>query len=189
MNTTDKNAPARTSQTTHATVVAIDPPEPAGGPGTTYPIDVLIPSAIKVYTNRADYAAKNGGKQPPTYDPSAPVQRWIDTSVKAGGFNVLTYHTIHLDPSFQKPIETDISVPSNFALRVNMVPDSGPIAPSTASEFLVPRRLLQPDESLVPAEGGVIEVVKIAPNPTPTPGNGSFTDADRKMLTAIYNRP
>src|SRR5690349_2799656 len=80
--------------TIEMTPTNIDPPQPAGV--GQYPLTTLVPSTIKVYSNRADYQQKTG-KAAPDYNPAIPVKRWVDTSVQPGVFAFLSYNTAHLD--------------------------------------------------------------------------------------------
>jgi len=161
--------------------ITIDPPQPQGQ--GQYPLSALMPSTIKEFANQSDYVAKTG-KPVPAYNPQLPVKRWIDSSVPAGTFSSLTYNTAHLDPSGQRPIVTQISVPGFLAGQVNILPDSGPIAPSPAGELLVPIRALLPNEILIANPFGISVCNTDIYNPnapagaTPTSGGG-FTDADR----------
>ena len=165
-----------------------DPPQPQGQ--GQYSISALIPSAIKTFSNQADYFAKTG-KTAPQYNPALPIKAWIDTSAPAG-FAMLTYNTAHLDANGQKPVVTTISMPSFLASAVNLPPDSGPIPHSTAGTYLTPIRALLPNEQLVASPfspngiGGVVNLDLYNPNPPASaPPTGGFTDADRSLLKAI----
>jgi len=166
----------------------IDPPQPPGG---EYSVSALVPKAILIYTNQADFTMKNNGKPCPAYNPLLPIKRWTDSAVSAAGYSLLTYHTIHLDPSMQNPVQTDIQVPSYLAGIVNIPPDTGPIPPSSAGELLTPMRLLLANEKLNPKEGGLIDVVNLdifnpfASASGPSTGGAGLTPAEHAVLFAI----
>jgi hypothetical protein len=166
----------------------IDPPQPVGV--GEYPIDDLVPSTIKVFTNQADYAAKMG-KPCPVWNSVLPLKSWIDTAPASGV--MITYNTAHLDPTFQHPIVTQIQVPAFLAGTVNIPPDSGQFTPSSSGQYLTPIRPLLANEKLVPRQMGLFDVVNTdIYDPTAPPAGsgttvagGSFTDADRDLLTSI----
>jgi hypothetical protein len=165
----------------------IDPSQPVGV--GEYPITALIPSNIQTYTNQAEFLAKTG-KNAPSWNPALPLKGWVDTAAPTGTFAMLTYNTAHLDKSFQHPVVTQISVPNYLAGTINLPPDSGPFAPSTAGEYLTPIRALLPNEKLVPRQMGLFDVVNTdiydptAPPAATGTGSAGFTDADRATLNA-----
>lgn len=167
----------------------IDPPPPAGQ--GQYPLTALTPSFIHVFSSQGDYTSRTG-KPSPVYNPAIPIKGWIDTTVSAAGFTLIAYNTAHLDPSFQKPVVTQIQVPNFLAGLVNLPPDSGPIAASTAGSFLTPIRALLPNEKLIASPFGisVVNTDIYDPNPPvavpagPT-GAAGLTPAEHNMLFAI----
>lgn len=165
------------------TPIPVDPPQPVGI--GEYPIDALIPSNIVAYTGSVDYQNKAGSAAPP-YDPNLPVKLWLDKTAAKTGFSAIQYNTIHLDPSFQIPIETQVQVPSYLAARVNIPIDGLPANP-VAGTLLTPRRALLPNEKLNPRQMGLIDVLNtdifnnqiLGSTPSSPSSSGGFTDADR----------
>lgn len=168
--------------TTAATAV-VDPPQPVGK--GEYPLSALIPSTIKVYANQAAYAATD--KPVPAYNNAMPIKGWVDTSVKPGTFEMITYNTAHLDTDGQKPVVTTISVPSYLAGTINLPPDNGPQPTNNAGVFPTPIRALLPNEKLIASPFGisVVNTDIYDPAPTPSPTGDGFTAADRATLNAI----
>lgn len=167
----------------------IDPPQPTGG---EYPLSALVPSTIEVFTGSEDYQTKTGSAPPP-FNALLPLKFWIDKSVKAASnFTLITYTTIHLDPSGQTPIVTPVPIPGFLASSVNIPPDSGTGSnPSDAAgTFLVPSRPLLANEKPIPREGGLIDIVNTdIYDPTKPANSGDgFNANDRGLLTAIANR-
>lgn len=171
---------------TQTTATQIDPPQPQGQ--GEYPITALVPSTIQVFQNQAEYTQKTG-KPAPAWNPALPKKGWIDTNAPVGTFAMLTYHTAHLDASFQHPIVTDITVPSFLAGTINLPPDTGGYTQSTGGEYLTPIRSLLPNEKLVPRQMGLFDVVNTdiydPTAPPPAAAGGGFTQADRDTLNAI----
>lgn len=181
-----------------ATPTVIDPARPEGL-GQYPAIPNLVPSYIKIYDTRTIYKQLTGQDAPP-YDPRFPIKNWVDTLAPTD-FQTMTYNTAHLDSTFQHPVMSQISMPSFIASSVNLPPDSGPIPPSTAGQYLTPvRELIQASATTKGerfAQGAMnafaISVINLdifddqAQNPTSTPGTsvGGFTDEDRDLLKRI----
>jgi len=172
-----------------AAAAIIDPPQPEGL--GEYSIDRLVPSTIKVYMGQADYKAKTGQDAPP-FVSFMPIKLWDDTSAPEG-FAMITYHTAHLDPSGQKPVVTDISMPSSFAAVVNIPTDNPEGKQPVGNQYLTPIRALLPNETLVASPFGLSVINNDIDKPAPVPSGGGgtgdgFNPNDRAMLTAMANK-
>lgn len=168
----------------------IDPPQPQGQ--GEYPIQKLIPSYIQEFANQADYTSKTG-KPAPAWNPALPKKAWIDTSVDPKTFSMVTYHTAHLDATFQHPVVTDIQVPSYLAGSINLPPDSGPYQQAN-TEYLTPIRALLPNEQLYNRQMGLFDVLNTdiynpnAPAAAAASSSGGLTADQAAKLDRIVSK-
>jgi hypothetical protein len=172
-------------------VTQIDPPQPAGL--GEYPLNALVPSTIKSFSTQAAYTAATG-LPAPAWQPGLPQKFWIDTAASKAGFAMLAYNSAVINPAGIAVVAT-VSVPNYLAGTINMPPDFGTFAQGTAGVLATPIRALLPNEIILSAEGGEINVYNTSiydprtPNApsTPAPGTsgGGFTSADQSELDAI----
>lgn len=136
----------------------------------------------------------------PEFDYTKPIKRWRDEQANpAGGREYFVYKVATTlaggfkadKDGFVEPIDTGMSAAEAWA--VNIPPDIGlGTIPGTTptSEVRMPIELL-PNERLQQAPfGGVLRVRNLSVPDAPSGGilPGSFTEADRRMLTEIYLR-